>query len=150
MLLSSQEVNQLSGHVMVPVMQEANLCDLMPLAPKLVVNAKANAGRSRVVVRSTSSATPVKLYARWFLKFNNTNHHKVYNFSTTTEATTSGTTNTYPVDVYPELVMDVPANTSIAMWPEMRSVYKGVQAVSDLQQENRIVQVTVVEFEEAY
>ena len=92
MLLSSQEVNQLSGHVMVPVMQDANICFNMPLNPSLIVTAKADSGQSRITIRSTVTTTPVKLYTRWFLKFNQTNHHKIYNISTPDEHTTSGTT----------------------------------------------------------
>ena len=145
-----QQMNGLGGNFLLPIPQDPNISMKIPNNAALKVSVKASEGQNVIMVQNKSNTVPVTLYNQWYITFDDANHHKVYSITTMTKPVIAGTTTTYRIEVDPELVMEVAADTNIEMWGSIRSNHDRILTIADTAFERRNVKLITLDCQESY
>ena len=151
MFLADQEMRQLGDPQPIPVAQESTISDQVPVVAStlLETTVKADPGDHSVTIRNTSSS-PIPLFVRWFIKFTNANHHKVYAIrkDTTESMLNLGATKT--INIYPDLVSGLAVGTGVELYPSLRSAYGEIISIQQLVIERKPMEIVTLNFVEDF
>lgn len=112
----------------------------------------AESGSTTLKLKAKEPGQRFNLYPRWFFRmFLPVDHYKVYNFAIDEHLVVGNPpAEQKTIQIYPALVQDVPANTTLAMWPFMNVLWSRLILPGELPMERRNVHIVTVEVTENY